>query len=750
MKKAKRNAVLGLLLFALLVAGAVYTVLCGLGETNAGRAEDIVLGLDLRGGVSVTYEIVEKDADDAAIAATKDKLQRRVDNYSTDGEVYLEGSDRLTVEIPVDTSKYDPNKILDELGRPGTLEFIDPANITAFQQGQAYTAALTGADVKDAQGGIREDQTTGTKENVVSLQFTEEGAKKFGDVTAANVGSPIYIVYDGEIVSAPNVNEAITGGNAEINNISTYEEAESLASTIKIGALPLTLKELRSQVVGAKLGNDAVSTSLMAGGIGLGLVFLIMIIVFRFPGFLASIALSVYVILDLFFIQTLNISLTLPGLAGIILGIGMAVDANVIIFTRIKEEIGDGKTVKTAIKNGFSKAFSAIFDGNITTIIAGVVLLSMGSGAVMGFAKTLILGIVLSMFTALVVTRVLLNCFANLGVTNKKLYGESKHKKVVKFSKAFKFTSLISILVIVCGVGALFVNKNMDSRGSTLNYSLEFSGGTSTTVTFDKAYTLAEAESEIAPVIAEAAGINAGTVQIQIVDNTNQIVFKTSELNEDTRSAVSKALESKFNLTDDKIDSQNISSTISSEMQRDAIVAVIVASILMLIYIAFRFSDVRFGAAAVIALVHDVMVVFMVYSVAYLSVGGTFIACMLTIVGYSINATIIIFDRIRENLRDMNVNQVGYDTVVDTSISQTMTRNIYSTLTTFVTVLMLYILGVPSLKEFTLTLIAGLLCGLYSSIFITGPLWLFLKKHIGGKKKAPADTSNKKTAKAGK
>ena len=750
MKKAKRNAVLGLLLFALLVAGAVYTVLNGLGETYAGRAEDIVLGLDLRGGVSVTYEIVEKDADDAAIAATQDKLQRRVDNYSTDGEVYREGSDRLTVEIPVDTSKYDPNKILDELGRPGTLEFVDPANYQLYSNKQTYKAALTGADIKDAQGGIREDQTTGTKENVVSLQFTEEGVKKFGDVTSANVGSPIYIIYDGSVVSAPTVNEAITSGNAEINNISSYEEAESLASTIKIGALPLTLKELRSQVVGAKLGSDAVSTSLLAGAIGLGIVFLIMIIVFRFPGFLASIALSVYVILDLFFLQTLNISLTLPGLAGIILGIGMAVDANVIIFTRIKEEIGEGKTVKTAIKNGFSKAFSAIFDGNITTIIAGVVLLSMGSGTVKGFAKTLILGIVLSMFTSLVVTRVLLNCFSTLGVTNKKLYGEAKHKKVVKFSKAFKFTSLISIVVILCGVGALFVNKGMDSRGNSLNYSLEFSGGTSTTVTFDKAYTLAEAESEIVPVIADAAGINAGTVQIQIVDNTNQIVFKTAELDESTRSAVSKALESKFGLTDDKIDSQNISSTISSEMQRDAIIAVIVASILMLIYIAFRFSDVRFGAAAVIALVHDVMVVFMVYSVAYLSVGGTFIACMLTIVGYSINATIIIFDRIRENLREMNVKQVGYDAVVDTSISQTMTRNIYSTLTTFVTVLMLYILGVPSLKEFTLTLMAGLVCGLYSSIFITGPLWLFLKKHIGKKNTdIKQDTKQQgKTAKA--
>lgn len=745
MKKAKRNAVLGLLLFVLLVAGMVYTILFGLGETNAGRAEDIVLGLDLRGGVSVTYEIVEEDASDASIAATQDKLQRRVDNYSTDGEVYREGSNRLTVEIPVDTSKYDPNKILDEMGRPGTLEFLDPTNYSLFASGQAYTAALTGSDVKDAQGGIREDSTTGQKENVVSLQFTDEGAKKFADVTSANVGNPVYIIYDGQVASAPTVNEAITGGSAEINNISSYEEAESLASTIKIGALPLTLRELRSQVVGAKLGSDAVSTSLFAGAIGLGIVFLIMIIVFRFPGFLASIALSVYVILELFFLQTLNISLTLPGIAGIILSIGMAVDANVIIFTRIKEEIADGKTVKTSIKNGFSKAFSAIFDGNITTIIAGFVLLGMGSGSVKGFAKTLILGIVLSMFTALVVTRVLLNCFANLGVTNKKLYGEARHKKVVKFSRMFKFTGILSLVIIACGIGALFVNKSIDRRGSSLNYSLEFSGGTSTTVTFDKTYTLAEAETEVAPVIAEAAGINVGTIQIQTVDGTNQVVFKTSELDEATRTKVADALESKFSLTDDKIDSQNISSTISKEMQRDAILAVVVASILMLIYIAIRFSDVRFGAAAVIALVHDVLVVFMVYSVAYLTVGGTFIACMLTIVGYSINATIIIFDRIRENLREMNVRQVGYDTVVDTSISQTMTRNIYSTLTTFATILMLYILGVASLKEFTLTLIAGLICGLYSSIFITGPLWLFLKKHIGRK-----DKSSDKDGKAAK
>ena len=744
MKKAKRNAILALLAFLLVVAGAVYATVFGLGEEKAGRAEDIILGLDLRGGVSVTYEIVEEDASSDAIAATQDKLQRRVDNYSTDGEVYREGSNRLTVEIPVDTSKYDPNEILDSLGRPGTLEFVDTENIELFSNKQEYQAALTGADVKEATAGIREDQTKGTKENVVSLQFTDEGAKKFAEVTAANVGKPLYILYDGNVVSYPTVNEAINGGTAEINGIGSYEEAESLASTIKIGALPLTLRELRSQVVGAKLGSDAVNTSLLAGAIGLGIVFLIMIIVFRFPGFLASIALSVYVVLELFFLNSLHISLTLPGIAGIILSIGMAVDANVIIFTRIKEEIGDGKTVKTAIKNGFSKAFSAIFDGNITTIIAGVVLLWMGSGSVKGFAKTLILGIVLSMFTALVVTRVLLWIFANLGVTNKKLYGEAKPKKAKKFSRAFKFTGLISLVLIIGGIAFLFVNKGMDSRGDILNYSLEFSGGTSTTVTFDKAYTLAEAESEVAPVIADAAGIQAGTVQIQVVDNTNQVVFKTSELNEETRTKVANALEEKFGLTDDKIESENISSTISGEMQRDAIIAVVVASILMLIYIALRFSDVRFGAAAVIALIHDVMIVFMVYSVAYLSVGGTFIACMLTILGYSINATIVIFDRIRENLKASNGKET-YEDIVNSSITQTLTRNIYSTLTTLATIVMLYILGVPSLKEFTLTLIAGLICGLYSSIFITGPLWLFLKNHIGGKKKSEV---KKKEAKA--
>ena len=712
--------------------------LYGVGKNSTGRAKDISLGLDLQGGVSITYQIMDDDATSDQIDTTIEKLQRRVENYSTEGEVYKEGQDRITVEIPLDTAKYDPNKVLEELGKPGDLMFMDQDNYTKFSAGEEYTPALTGADVENADAGIDKANGTGANEYIVHLQFNEAGTQKFADATTANVGKPLYIIYDGEVVSAPNVREAITGGSAQIDGQESLEEARTLASTIKIGALPLTLSELRSQVVGAKLGNDAIRTALLAGAIGICIIFLIMLVVYRFPGFVSCLALACYVILELLGINICKITLTLPGIAGILLSIGMAVDANVIIFTRIKEEIGNGLSVKSAIDAGFKKAFSAIFDGNITTIIAGLVLLWMGSGQVKGFARTLILGIILSMFTALVITRFLLKMFAELGITNEKLYGKAKPAKVRDFAKYFKLTGSISLIAVLLGIAFLFVNKGIDGRNNTMNYSLEFSGGTSTTVTFDHAMSLVEAETEVVPVIEQATGINPGTTQIQVVDANNQVVFKTAELSQDKREALDNALIEKFGLDKADIESENISSTISSEMRRDAILAVAIAAVLMLIYIAFRFNDVRFGASAVIALIHDVMVVFMVYSVAWLSVGSTFIACMLTLVGYSINSTIIIFDRIRENMQTMQYTKdaAGYTKIVNTSISQTITRNIYTNLTSFATILMLFILGVSSLKEFTLTLMIGIICGAYSSIFITGPLWLTLRKYIGKKQQS--------------
>lgn len=729
MKETKRKAILSLLVFVLLMAGGVFMAINGVDKEDVGKTKNIPLGLDLQGGLSVTYEITTPNPSNEEINATLDKLQRRVDAISSEGEVYTEGNndERITVEIPLDTSKEDAHAILEELGMQGTLEFVDEENEALREQGLPYEVILTGADVKDTSAGV---DTSGTvKDNVVTLVFTDEGAKKFEEATAANVGKLIYIIYDGEIASAPEVQSKISGGDAVINKISTYEEAEKLASTIKIGALPLEMELLQYNIVGAKLGQEAVTTALKAGAIGLAIVCILMIVVYLVPGFVAAVALSTYVLLLLLILSVRSITLTLPGLAGIILSIGMAVDANVIIFTRIKEEIATGSGVRNAVAAGFKKALSAILDGNITTLIAAFVLIKLGSGSIKGFATTLMIGIVLSMFTALVITKMLLNAVVNLGLTNPKFFGKAKAPKVRNFVKGAKICFVISLAVIIAGLAFLPINKA--NKGNALNYSLEFTGGTSTTVTFDKAYTLEEVEAQIIPVITSKTNLSAAEIQIQTVEGTNQVIFKTRELNEAAGESVAFEQALKDNFTVEEISSQSISSTISNEMRKDAIIAIVIASILMLIYIAVRFSDVRFGASAVIALIHDVMVVFAIYAIARLSVGNTFIACMLTIVGYSINATIIIFDRIRENLKVMDRRE-GIENIVNTSIAQTFTRTIYTSLTTFVMVLVLFIMGVSSLKEFTFTLMAGIVCGAYSSVCITGPLWFYLKK-IGKK-----------------
>ena len=720
MKKTKRKAVINLIIFFLLLAGGIYMAIAGVGQNESGKTANVPLGLDLQGGLSVTYEIQDEKPTSDEIKATVDKLQRRVDAYSSEGEVYQEGNDRITVEIPLNTEKVDAHDVLDELGQPGQLLFLDSENYTIWQQNQnngtndAYEAVLTGSDIKNAQAGVDDSGTV--KDYVVQLQFTDEGAQKFATATAANIGKPIYIIYDGAVASAPTVQSAITDGNAVINKISSYDEAESLASTIKIGALPLELKQIQYNIVGAKLGQKAVSTSLIAGAIGFGLVCILMIVLYRFPGFIASLALTGYVVLMLLILSIRHITLTLPGIAGIILSIGMAVDANVIIFTRIREEISAGSGVRAAVKAGFSKALSAILDGNITTLIATVVLMILGSGSIKGFAVTLMLGIVLSMFTALFVTKMLLNSFLELGVQNPKMYGKAKEPKIHGYVKNFKICGVASLIVIIAGLAFLGVNHSR--IGKSLNYSLEFTGGTSTTATFaeDDVYTLERAESEVAPVIAETAGIDAGTIQIQTVEGNNQVIFKTSELTEEQSAKIDDLLKSQFKATE--VDNQSISSTISGEMKKDAIVAIAVSSVLMLLYIAFRFSDVKFGVSAVLALVHDVLVVFAAYSIGTLSVGNTFIACMLTIVGYSINATIIIFDRIRENMRTQDSKE-SLEELVNKSIGQTFTRTIYTSLTTFIMVFVLFVMGVTSLKEFTFTLMLGIVCGAYSSVCIT-------------------------------
>lgn len=464
-----------------------------------------------------------------------------------------------------------------------------------------------------------------------------------------------------------------------------------------------------------------------------------MCFVYLLPGIASSLALLIYTGLVLVILNAFNVTLTLPGIAGIILSIGMAVDANVIIFARVKEEMTKGKSVRNALKAGFHKAMSAIVDGNVTTLIAAVVLWFLGSGSVKGFAQTLGIGIVVSMFTALVITRMIVFAFYAVGLKNEKLYYRPrKEREPINFvgKKAIFFT--ISLVVIIAGAAYMGINS---ARGNgAMAYSLEFEGGTSTNVTFNEDYTIDEIDSQIVPVVEEVTGDK--NVQTQKVADTNQVIIKTVTLDLDTREELNQALVDQFQVDESKITSENISSTVSSEMRQDAVVAVIVATVFMLLYIWFRFKDIRFATSAVLALLHDVLVVIVFYAAARISVGNTFIACLLTIFGYSINATIVIFDRIREELKlQTKTTDLAY--LVNKSITQTLTRSIYTSLTTFMTIAVLYVLGVSSIKEFALPLMVGIVCGAYSSVCITGALWYVMKTKIGGKKAEEAKAGKK-------
>ena len=739
----KSRGIVVLLLTVILTVFFCFTAAVGIGPTGTGAAKHINTGLDLSGGVSITYQTKKSNPTKEEMSDTIYKLQKRVEQYSTEAQVYQEGSDRITVEIPGVT---DADAILNDLGKPGSLYFITQEdadgnqNFTTGQNGyvlarsmdeikESGSVVLEGSDVADAEGGAIQNQSTSAKEYVVSLTLTSDGEnsgkEKFSEATKENVGKQIAIIYDNQVVSAPNVNEQISGGKAQISGMKDLEEAQNLASYIRIGSLSLELEELRSSVVAAQLGEEAISTSVMAGAIGLIIVILFMIIAYRVPGIVAGIALILYTVLMLITLNAFDITLTLPGIAGIILGIGMAVDANVIIYARIREEIGAGVSVRSAIKAGFSKAFSAIFDGNITTLIAAFVLMWLGSGTVKGFAYTLALGIVISMFTSLVVSRLIVNALYAVGIHDPKFYGSTKERKAINFVGKRKVFFIVSIILILSGPAAMLINSQAGNKA--LNYSLEFSGGTSTTVTFNEDMDIKTIDSEVTPVVEEVTGDK--NVQPTKVVGTNQVVIKTRSLTQEEREALQNALVEKFGVDENTISTESISSTVSKEMRQDAIVAVVVATICMLLYIWFRFKDIRFASSAVLALLHDVLVVLAFYAIARISVGNTFIACMLTIVGYSINATIVIFDRIRENMHgSRRIDNI--EEVVNSSITQTLTRSIYTSFTTFVMVAVLYIMGVSSIREFAAPLMVGILVGAYSSVCVTGALWLVMKKNI--------------------
>lgn len=726
--KDKKKGLLHLFIIIAIIGLCSYITLVGITSAHKGSAKNIKLGLDLAGGVSITYEATKDNPTATEMKDTIQMMQQRAEVYSTESSVVQVGDNRIEIDIP---GVADADEVLKSLGKEGSLDFVAEDDMKLDKKGNPqYTKTVcTGKHIKKAEAGTQQNEVTKNKEYVVELSFNAKGTKLFADATKAAYPTKkkIYIVYDGKVLSDPNVQAEITDGKAVISgSFDTYDKAEELASMIRIGALPVELKEIQSQVVGAQLGQDAIQTSLLAGAIGFALVVIFMLVFYRLPGLAASIALVFYLVLMLVALNGLNITLTLPGVAGIILNIGMAVDANVIIFTRIKEELAKGKSVQTSIKLGFEKALSAIVDGNVTTLIAAFVLYIKGSGTIRGFATTLAMGIILSMFTALYITKYILQAMYSLGVDDVKYFGVEKPRRQIKFvQNRVKFFIISGVLIAGCVV-CLIVNKA--TSGNILNYGLDFLGGTTYDIPFGKDTKIdSSLKKEVESIFAKNS--NSNDIVISEVSGSNELNVKTVELTEEQRANVTNELSKKYSIKEKNIQIQSISASVSGEMKRDAVLAVIIAAICMLIYIWFRFKDIVFAGSAVLALLHDVIVVLLVYAAAKISVGNTFIACMLTIVGYSINATIVIFDRIRENIGTRSsITDERLSEIVNDSITQTLTRSINTSLTTFFMVFMLAILGVDSVREFAIPLLAGIVCGAYSSVCITGTLWYTIKK----------------------
>ena len=689
----------------------------------------IRLGLDLVGGSRIVYEAEIPDGYNQANLADdmnsvqKVIRQRMTDKGFTEATVTLTGDNRVTVEIPQITN---PEEAVQTLGTTAQLTFVDA-------DGKEW---LTGSDIKKATYGYgRPTGNEVTDVHYVQVQFTSEGQKKFaeatGNIAARTDGTNIMaIVMDNQVISSPSVSSQIDSDSCVISGSFTRDSASELADLINAGQIPFSLKQVELRSVGPQLGADAMRTSLIAGAIGIVLVMLFMLIVYRIPGLVASIALCFYMVLEALIFSLVRVNLSLPGIAGIILSIGMAVDANVIIFERVKEELKNGKTVKSAIDSGFKRAFTAILDSNITTLIACAVLFFLGTGTIVGFATTLGIGVIVSMFTALTVTHFLLNRMVDFRIRNPKAYGlrdREAGKQRFAILKNFKIFGGISALLVVTGLVALILlpfGKNL------FNLSIDFAGGTEMEFNMHTEVTQ-DVQTEVSGLFKDATGVDASSVTSSGDDNEDVLIRSTSITSEQRAAVIDKMLE-KYSLADtDILNNNDVSASVGSDLQRSAVICSVLAIVLMMLYITFRF-EMTSGMAAVCCLMHDLLIMLSVYVWLQIPLDSNFIAAALTILGYSINASIIVFDRVRENLR--TARREDFASVAERSVWQTMGRTINTTLTTLFTIGMVFILGVPSLKQFTLPLIVGILAGGWSSVLLSCSLWNVFRKKFRKKR----------------
>ena len=701
-------------LFVIIIVAGWYLTLVGAGPIQPLK-DRMKLGLDVKGGVYVVMEAkTDLKGDDLreAMEQTQAVIEERVNQMGlAEPVVTIEGEKRIRVELP---GAEDAQEAIDQIGRTAQLQF-------ALADG---TIVLDGGNVKDATIAT-DNESAGY---AVALEFDSEGSDLFhqatsqaysGAVTSAIEGvdnKAIMIILDGQIISAPRVNEPISGGQCSITGGFSQEEASNLAALIRGGALPLELEEINSSVQSAKIGYNALEMSVYAGIIGLAIILIIMLVAYRAMGIAADLALLLYVIIVLNIMSAMGRVLTLPGIAGIILSVGMAVDANVVIFSRIREEIESGKTVRVAVQTGFKRAMKTVVDSQVTTLIAAVILYQIGTSAVKGFAFTFMIGIIVSIFTAVVVTQLYVGIisesrkfskrsFFGIRADNTAVFTIRKELHFIRHRKVFY---IISVIILVAGLVFGLV------RG--LNYGIDFTGGTMIQMDMGKQVKVTDVEKAIKKYDLSPEIIYSG-------EDNEQIVIRTIEsLDSDKRAEVIETINQEFGTTDDDVVAEELfGPSVGKELRNNAILAILIASICMLIYIRFRFSQWKFGGAALLGVVHDVLIVIAFYAIFNVTVNNPFIAGILTVVGYSINDTIVIIDRIRENIRYLRKGNT--EEIIDKSITQTLGRSLMTSVTTLIVMVPLLIMAGEAIREFVLPLMVGVIAGAYSSIAICSPLY---------------------------
>lgn len=695
----------------------------------------IRLGLDLRGGVHMVLQ-AQPGPDGAEVTAedienAKAIINKRVNELGLSEPVVQ--ADVAKKRIIVDLAGIkDPDKAVEVLKTTAKLTFKDP-------QGNVV---IEGSELQDA----RAAQGVRTPGYVVQLTFTDEGAKKFGELTSRLVGQRIGIYLDDELLQNPSVSVPIMDGKAEITGYATLEEAAEIAALLRSGALPISLDVAEKRTVGASLGVDSLNKSIKAGIIALALIALFMLAFYLLPGLVANISLIVFTLLVLWALKGLNAVLTLPGIAGLILSIGMAVDLNIIIYERIKEEIKLGKSLRAAVEAGFSRAFLTVFDANITTLFAAIALYIFGTSSIKGFAITLSIGIFASLFTAVTFTRMILRWIVAINPRMSTRWFGVKEKDMekilqrgggtpaahaatyeeVKESLPFHFNVVKSRAIWFIASGALLILSFGSLFIQSLNFGVDFTGGSMLDIKFNQAVT----QQAITKTM-DSLGLDGSTVQLS-EDNTTALI-RTSALEEEMRNQLMEALRTNVGDFDqENFKEDKVGPAIGKELTANAIKSLGLAAILMLAYMAFRFKF-SYGVSAIAGLLFTVFFTVGVFSISQWEVDSTFVAAILTIFGYAINDTVVIFDRIRENEPRMKKKD-SFEDMVDKSIWQMIGRSIKTTVTVALALLAILIFGGESTKGFALAMLIGVIAGAYSSIFNASQFLVEIKKRTKGQK----------------